>query len=59
MSTPRVRYLHASHPTPEKTDLARTVMGEIQRGKPVMDALRHYPLEGGGYLNKCAGGSLS
>ncbi len=37
---------------PEWLTLARQVMGEIQAGKPVMDALRRHPLEDGGYLGK-------
>ncbi len=32
--------------------LARQVMDEIRSGNPVMDALRKYPLEDGGYLGK-------
>ena len=37
---------------PEWLVLAREVMGEIQAGEPVMDALRRHPLEDGGYLGK-------
>ena len=37
---------------PEWLVLARQVMGDIQSGKPVMDALRKHPLEDGGYLGK-------
>lgn len=37
---------------PEWLVMARQVMGEIQNGKPVMDALRKHPLEDGGYLGK-------
>jgi elongator complex protein 3 len=37
---------------PEWLVLARQVMGEIQGGRPVMDALRKHPLEDGGYLGK-------
>ena len=37
---------------PEWLTLARQVMGEIQDGRPVMDALRMHPLAGGGYLAK-------
>jgi elongator complex protein 3 len=40
--------------TDEKLALARQVLGEIQRGRPVMDGLRRYPLPGGGYLGKHA-----
>jgi elongator complex protein 3 len=42
--------LHAIKP--EWLALARQVMGDIQDGKPVMDALRKHPLEDGGYLGK-------
>jgi elongator complex protein 3 len=37
---------------PEWLFLARRVMGEIQTGRPVMDALRMHPLADGGYLGK-------
>jgi elongator complex protein 3 len=37
---------------PEWRTLARRVMGEIQDGRPVMDALRMHPLQEGGYLGK-------
>src|SRR5512140_3483502 len=37
---------------PEWLVLARTVMHEVQTGRPVMDALRRHPLEDGGYLGK-------
>jgi elongator complex protein 3 len=51
--TERIKNWRASHlATPEKTIIARNVLKEIQRGRPVMDALRRYPLPGGGYLNK-------
>ena len=32
--------------------LARHALDEIRGGRAVMDALRHYPLKGGGYLGK-------
>ncbi len=38
--------------TPDKLALARQVMDEIGRGRGVMDAIRHHPLQGGGYLGK-------
>lgn len=38
--------------TPDKKDLARTVLNEIRRGRDVTKTLRSYPLHGGGYLNK-------
>ena len=51
--TERIKDWRASHlATPEKTIIARTVLEEIQRGRPVMEAVHHYPLPGGGYLNK-------
>ena len=37
---------------PEWMILARQAIGEIRTGRAVMDALRHYPLQGGGYLGK-------
>jgi len=40
--------------TPEKLSLARHVLAEVRRGKPVMDALRRHPLPRGGYLGKFA-----
>ncbi|MCJ7431960.1 MAG: tRNA uridine(34) 5-carboxymethylaminomethyl modification radical SAM/GNAT enzyme Elp3 [Anaerolineales bacterium] len=51
--TERIKNWRASHlATPEKTVIARTVLEEIQRGRPVMEAVHRYPLPGGGYLNK-------
>ena len=38
--------------TPDKKELARTVLEEIQRGRDVTRTLRSHPLTGGGYLNK-------
>ncbi len=37
---------------PEWMILARQAIDEIRGGRTVMDALRHYPLQGGGYLGK-------
>ena len=37
---------------PEWMILARHAIDEIRNGRAVMDALRHYPLQGGGYLGK-------
>ena len=37
---------------PEWMILARHAIDEIRHGRAVMDALRHYPLQGGGYLGK-------
>jgi elongator complex protein 3 len=37
---------------PEWMILARQALDEIRNGRAVMDALRHYPLDGGGYLGK-------
>src|ERR1700690_4328254 len=43
----------STHPIrPEWMILARQAIDEIRNGRAVMDALRHYPLEGGGYLGK-------
>src|SRR5215211_5818662 len=38
--------------TPDKKELARTVLEEIRRGRDVTKTLRSYPIQGGGYLNK-------
>ena len=38
--------------TPDKKDLARTVLEEIRRGRDVTRTLRSHPIQGGGYLNK-------
>jgi elongator complex protein 3 len=40
--------------TPDKLALAHQVLDEIRDGRDVMDALRSYPLKGGGYLTKAA-----
>ncbi len=38
--------------TPDKKELARTVLEQIRRGRDVTKTLRSHPLDGGGYLNK-------
>ncbi len=38
--------------TPDKKELARTVLEEIRRGRDVTKTLRSHPIQGGGYLNK-------
>jgi elongator complex protein 3 len=38
--------------TPDKKELARTVLEEIRRGREVTRTLRSHPLQNGGYLNK-------
>src|SRR6266540_4505370 len=38
--------------TPDKKELARTVLEEIRRGRDVTKTLRSHPIDGGGYLNK-------
>jgi elongator complex protein 3 len=38
--------------TPDKKELARTVLEEIRRGRDVTKTLRSHPILGGGYLNK-------
>jgi elongator complex protein 3 (tRNA carboxymethyluridine synthase) len=38
--------------TPEKLDLARQVLAEVRRGRPVMDSVRQHPISTGGYLGK-------
>jgi len=48
------RWRQANTLTSDKLELARRVLDEIRAGSDVMDALRHYPLEKGGYLTKAA-----
>ena len=38
--------------TPEKLTLARHVLAEVRRGRPVMDSIRKNPIPGGGFLGK-------
>jgi len=38
--------------TPDKKELARTVLEQIRRGRDVTKTLRSHPLKNGGYLNK-------
>lgn len=38
--------------TPDRKELARTVLEEIRRGHDVTKTLRSHPIPGGGYLNK-------
>ncbi len=38
--------------TPDKKDLARTVLEEIRRGRDVTRTFRSHPIRSGGYLNK-------
>jgi len=48
----RERWRESHLLTPDRKDLARQVLGLIQRGQDVTKTLRSHPLEGGGYLNK-------
>ena len=53
MHTERQERWRATHLlTPDKKELARTVLEEIRRGRDVTRTLRSHPLRGGGYLNK-------
>ncbi len=53
MRSPKQEEWVATHTIkPEWMVLARQVMDEVRSGKPVMDALRKYPLQDGGYLGK-------
>ena len=45
-------WLKAREHTPENLELARQVLEDIRSGRQVLDAMRHYPLPGGGYLGK-------
>ncbi|GAB4503081.1 MAG: tRNA uridine(34) 5-carboxymethylaminomethyl modification radical SAM/GNAT enzyme Elp3 [Anaerolineales bacterium] len=47
-------WLEAHSLTLEKLALARLVLADVQRGRPVMDSLRRHPMPGGGYLGKHA-----
>jgi len=38
--------------TPEKLDIARQVLDEVRSGREVVDAIRRFPLSGGGYVGK-------
>ncbi|NWG05901.1 MAG: tRNA uridine(34) 5-carboxymethylaminomethyl modification radical SAM/GNAT enzyme Elp3 [Chloroflexi bacterium] len=53
MQTERQERWRATHLlTPDKKELARTVLEEIRRGRDVTKTLRSHPLRSGGYLNK-------
>ena len=53
MQTERQERWRATHVlTPDKKELARTVLEEIRRGRDVTKTLRSHPLRTGGYLNK-------
>ena len=53
MQTERQERWRATHLlTPDKKELARTVLEEICRGRDVTRTLRSHPMQGGGYLNK-------
>src|SRR6266511_4002784 len=54
LSERQKRWQLANTLTPNKLTLAHRVVDEIRDGRDVMDALRSYPLEGGGYLTKAA-----
>ncbi|HVN55249.1 MAG TPA: tRNA uridine(34) 5-carboxymethylaminomethyl modification radical SAM/GNAT enzyme Elp3 [Anaerolineaceae bacterium] len=45
-------WLEARDYTPEKLEAARLVLEEIRQGREVWQAMRRYPLPGGGYLAK-------
>ena len=38
--------------TPEKLTLARRVLADVRRGRPVMESVRNHPIPSGGYLGK-------
>jgi elongator complex protein 3 len=54
LSERQKRWRQTNSLTPNKLALAKQVIEEIRSGREVLDALRHYPLEGGGYLTKAA-----
>lgn len=45
-------WLEARKYTPEKLEAARLALEDVRHGLPVLDAIRHHPLPGGGYLGK-------
>jgi hypothetical protein len=45
-------WLAARKYTLEEFEIARSVLAEIQRGRPVHQTMSKYPLPGGGYLPK-------
>jgi elongator complex protein 3 len=52
MTTSDKVWLEAREYTSEKLELARRVLEDIRSGRQVLDAMRQYPLPGGGYLGK-------
>jgi elongator complex protein 3 len=48
------RWKQSNTLTPQKLTLAHHILDEIRGGREVLGALRSYPLENGGYLNKAA-----
>jgi elongator complex protein 3 len=45
-------WIEARKYTPEMLELARQVLEEVRRGRPVAEAIRRYPLPDGGHLGK-------
>jgi elongator complex protein 3 len=54
ISEKRLRWRQSNTLTPKKLALAHHVLNEIRGGREVLSALRHYPLDEGGYLTKAA-----
>jgi elongator complex protein 3 len=46
------RWMKRYQVTPEKLEIARHILEDVRSGRPVMEALRGYPLPQGGYLAK-------
>jgi elongator complex protein 3 len=54
ISEKKLRWRKSNTLTPKKLTLAHRVLNEIRGGREVLSALRHYPLDEGGYLTKAA-----
>ncbi|MCB0104192.1 MAG: tRNA uridine(34) 5-carboxymethylaminomethyl modification radical SAM/GNAT enzyme Elp3 [Anaerolineales bacterium] len=50
----RQRWKKINALTPQKMELAHSLLEQIRTGEDVMKLIRRHPLEGGGYLNKAA-----
>ena len=46
------RWMKRYQVTPEKMEIARQILAEVRSGRPIMEAIRTYPLPQGGYLAK-------
>ncbi|NTW44650.1 MAG: tRNA uridine(34) 5-carboxymethylaminomethyl modification radical SAM/GNAT enzyme Elp3 [Anaerolineaceae bacterium] len=46
------RWMKRYQVTPEKMEIARLILADVRSGRPIMEAIRAYPLPQGGYLAK-------